>query len=88
MTEERIIEVNGVTVVPHQQYPGNYPAAQCRKTGLPMLSGGGRLSWPGGDLYSYTQRKKAKHPVRPEEKPVAWYLVQHGYVPLYEKWKE
>ncbi len=75
--------VNGVTVTPHKQYPGQYPAAQCRKTGLPMVDWFGRISYPGGKLYSRTQRKQAKCPVQQDELPVAWYRMCNGYIPLY-----
>ena len=85
MTNETsgIIIVNGVTVTPHERYPGQYPAAQCRRTGLPMFDWIGRIQYPGGKLYSRTQRKQAKCPVLPDEQPVAWYQMHNGYIPLY-----
>ena len=84
-----ILTVNGIQLEPHKNYPHEYPAAQCRKTGLPMYTGWkARQKHPGGELFSRTQRKNAKHPVRQGEQPAAWYRTNNGYVPLYEGWKE
>ncbi|HAT4294521.1 TPA: hypothetical protein I9069_001190 [Clostridium perfringens] len=72
----------------YDSYYRCYTANSCRKTGLPMF-GGAEFSKAEYyekyvDIYlSKTRCKKIKRPVLSNENPVAFFRVQHGYVPLY-----
>jgi len=87
MRESEYFELNGERILKYNGYYKCYTSAYARSTGLPMF-GGSELTKAdynefADKLLSKSRCKQIKKPVTSEEKPVAWYRVKNGYVPLY-----
>lgn len=81
------ITVGSVVVHMNKGYPA-YKAKDVHMTGLPIYTSIDRRAGGAAEhLQSTTQRKKAGFPVQENERPLGWYRVMNGYVPLYKEGK-
>lgn len=83
---DKKIIINGLE---YDTYYNTYTAKSVRETGLPYIGGKGGI--PKSEYIekyiniwlSKSRCNKLKKPVLENERPVAYYKVMHGFVPLY-----
>lgn len=82
--KDQVIEVDGKKIQVWNGYYKTYTAAYCKTLGLPMLNNSTYEEYADKWL-SPSRCKKAGKPVQENENPIAFYKVNHGYCPLYDR---